>query len=99
MSARARLTPMVLGGEVWECIIIFTTRKSCDTPSRFEVGHGAIDECVVFVTVPGFHTQTPEHVFRRLRVPQVVHYLSLDVEGAEDLILPHLPFKNIHFTY
>ena len=28
----------------------------------------------------------------------MVHYLSLDVEGAEDLILPHLPF-NKHTFY
>ena len=45
-----------------------------------------------------FYTQTPEHIFRRLSVPRVVHYLSLDVEGAEDLILPHLPF-NKHTFY
>ena len=36
-------------------------------------------------------------IFRRFHVPHVIDYLSLDVEGAEDLILSSFPFSDYRF--
>jgi hypothetical protein len=36
-------------------------------------------------------------VFRRFQVPKVIDYLSLDVEGAEDLVMSKFPFSEYRF--
>lgn len=36
-------------------------------------------------------------IFRRFQVPRVIDYLSLDVEGAEDLVMSHFPFSEYRF--
>jgi FkbM family methyltransferase len=36
-------------------------------------------------------------IFERFNVPQTIHYLSLDVEGAEWFIMQHFPFHNYSF--
>ena len=32
-------------------------------------------------------------ILRKARAPKVIHYMSLDVEGAESLVFAHIPFK------
>ncbi len=44
--------------------------------------------------VSHFYTVSIEDIFRISDVPQIVHYLSLDVEGAESLVFSHIPFGN-----
>ncbi len=36
-------------------------------------------------------------IFRRFQVPRVIDYLSLDVEGAEDLVMASFPFDEYQF--
>ena len=42
--------------------------------------------------VSQFYTVSIEDIFRISDVPQIVHYFSLDVEGAESLVFSHIPF-------
>jgi hypothetical protein len=37
-------------------------------------------------------------VFRRFNVPRVIDYISLDVEGAEDLVMSAFPFSEYRFN-
>jgi len=42
--------------------------------------------------VSRFYTVSIDEIFRESGVPQIVHYFSLDVEGAESLVFSHIPF-------
>eukprot|EP00980_Cylindrotheca_fusiformis_P008216 scaffold1736_cov127-Cylindrotheca_fusiformis.AAC.30 len=37
-------------------------------------------------------------IFQKFRVPKVIDYLSLDVEGAEDLVMASFPFADYRFN-
>jgi hypothetical protein len=44
------------------------------------------------------YTQTLLNIFKKFDTPKVIDYLSLDVEGAEDLIMKDFPFHEYRFN-
>ncbi|KAL3941820.1 MAG: hypothetical protein SGBAC_003900 [Bacillariaceae sp.] len=44
------------------------------------------------------YTITLKAIFQRFQAPRVIDYLSLDVEGAEDLVLSSFPFSEYRFN-
>jgi Methyltransferase FkbM domain len=44
------------------------------------------------------YTQTLLNIFQKFDTPKVIDYLSLDVEGAEDLIMKDFPFHKYRFN-
>jgi hypothetical protein len=43
------------------------------------------------------YTVTLAHIFERFNVPNVMDYLSLDVEGAESFVMESFPFHRYRF--
>ncbi|CAJ1942298.1 unnamed protein product [Cylindrotheca closterium] len=51
-----------------------------------------------FNTIQRRYTVTLKEIFQTFQAPRVIDYLSLDVEGAEDLVLSSFPFTEYRFN-
>lgn len=49
-------------------------------------------------TIQRRYTVTLKDIFQRFQAPKIIDYLSLDVEGAEDLIMSAFPFGDYRFN-
>lgn len=49
-------------------------------------------------TIQRRYTVTLKEIFQRFQAPRVIDYMSLDVEGAEDLVLSSFPFSDYRFN-
>lgn len=49
-------------------------------------------------TIQRRYTVTLKEIFQSFQAPRVIDYLSLDVEGAEDLVLSSFPFTEYRFN-
>eukprot|EP00980_Cylindrotheca_fusiformis_P018277 scaffold5966_cov118-Cylindrotheca_fusiformis.AAC.2 len=49
-------------------------------------------------TIQRRYTVTLADIFQKFRAPKEIDYLSLDVEGAEDLVMASFPFSNYRFN-
>ena len=45
-----------------------------------------------------YRTATIDVIFKRMDVPSIIHYMSLDVEGAESMVFSRFPFQH-HKVY
>jgi hypothetical protein len=49
-------------------------------------------------TIQRRYTVTLIDIFQRFQAPKIIDYLSLDVEGAEDLVMSSFPFSDYRFN-
>ena len=85
----------VVGGRTMEEVEFYFPKDKA--PKGGIVGQDFDNKDIKKVETQKRYTVSLLDVFRKFQVPRVIDYLSLDVEGAEDLVMSKFPFSEYLF--